>query len=106
MYWLLGLELAQSGHLWTFEPNDTWAAIARENLATVSAHFTAVTGTFEDNVDDALSDNRIDVAFIDAVHTSEFVRPQYRVRLRTALARRNRGARRHQFLRGHGDMLA
>jgi predicted O-methyltransferase YrrM len=77
MYWLLGLELAQSGHLWTFEPNDAWTTVARQNLAAVSSRFTAVTGTFEDNVDGVLTNNRIDVAFIDAIHSSEYVHPQY-----------------------------
>jgi len=77
MYWLAGLESVGQGELLTFEPNEVWAAIARENLARISGRFTLTVGTFEDNIDQCLGDSRrIDLAFIDGIHTSEFVIPQ------------------------------
>ena len=78
MYWLSGLESTRSGKLLTFEPNREWAAIARENLRAISNSFELTEGTFEDNVQAALGDRRIlDIAFIDAIHTSAFVLPQF-----------------------------
>jgi predicted O-methyltransferase YrrM len=77
MYWLAGLEANAHGHLFTFEPNLLWADIAERNLARVSRRFTLVKGTFEQNVDQYLARVRIiDLAFIDAIHTREFVMPQ------------------------------
>jgi len=78
MYWLSGLESNGEGRLLTFEPNETWAAIARGNLAAIGTRFDLTVGTFEDKVDGTLSPGeRIDIAFIDAIHTSEFVGPQF-----------------------------
>jgi predicted O-methyltransferase YrrM len=77
MYWLAGLSGAQSGTLFTFEPNEIWAGIAKRNLASISNRFTLTVGTFEDNVDTVLGDHvTIDVAFIDAIHTCGCVLPQ------------------------------
>lgn len=74
MYWLAGIEANGSGHMLTFEPNPIWADIARSNLARISDKFTLTVGTFEDNL--AVVDQfpaKIDMAFIDAIHTSDFV---------------------------------
>lgn len=75
MYWLAGLELIGSGHLFTFDPNQVWADLARENLSAISDRFTLTIGTFEDNV--GILPGPIDFAFIDAIHTSEFVNAQF-----------------------------
>ncbi|MER8767034.1 MULTISPECIES: class I SAM-dependent methyltransferase [unclassified Mesorhizobium] len=74
MYWLAGIEANGRGHLLTFEPNQAWADIAKSNLSRISDKFTLTIGTFEDNL--AVVDQfpaKIDMAFIDAIHTSEFV---------------------------------
>ncbi len=76
MYWLSGLK---AGHLYTFEPNIIWADIARENIAAISENYTLTVGTFEENCDAVLGDSRIDIAFIDAIHTSEFVDSQFAI---------------------------
>ncbi len=77
MYFLAGLEANQEGELFTFDPNKVWADVARGNLARIGNRFKLTTGTFENNVEKALSpDQGIDMAFIDAIHTSEFVIPQ------------------------------
>jgi predicted O-methyltransferase YrrM len=74
MYWLAGLEENGAGRLLTFEPNSVWAEIARRNLASVSSRFELIPGTFEANLDAVTQP--IDIAYIDAIHTSEFVIPQ------------------------------
>jgi predicted O-methyltransferase YrrM len=76
MYFLAGLETNQKGHLLTFDPNDVWRKLAVGCLTGISKRFTSVPGTFEENIDTALADNSIDLAFIDAIHTREFVIPQ------------------------------
>ena len=77
MYWLAGLKLNEKGHLFTFEPNTAWAKIARGNLSKISDRFTLTEGTFEENLA-VLADQgaSINLAFIDAIHTSEFVYTQ------------------------------
>lgn len=78
MYWVSGLEATRSGKLLTFEPNRDWAAVARENLRAISTRFELTEGTFEDNVHAVVGDGPyIDIAFIDAIHTSAFVLPQF-----------------------------
>jgi predicted O-methyltransferase YrrM len=76
MYFLAGLESNQKGHLMTFDPNDGWRKLAVGCLSAISSRFTSVAGTFEENIDSTLGDKRIDIAFIDAIHTREFVIPQ------------------------------
>jgi predicted O-methyltransferase YrrM len=77
MYFLAGLEENQAGCLYTFEPNEIWATLARQNLSAVSDRFRLGIGTFEQRVDECLApDERIELAFIDAIHTPEFVLPQ------------------------------
>lgn len=77
MYWLTGLERAGSGKLMTYEPNDIWADIAEGNLRAISNRFILTRGTFEDNAAATLKPKSVDIAFIDAIHTSEFVYSQY-----------------------------
>lgn len=76
MYWLAGLEAARHGQLLTFEPNAEWCAIARTNLESIGRRFTSINGTFEEHVDHHLK-GQIDIALIDAIHTSAFVMPQF-----------------------------
>lgn len=76
MYWLSGLQENQFGKLHTFEVNDKWAEIARTNLASVGNRFRLWQGLFEDCMEEALGNQKIDIAFIDGVHTSEWVIPQ------------------------------
>ncbi len=85
MYWLAGLEANASGELLTFEPNAVWAAIAAKNLAAISPRFTLTNGIFEDHVPRLLSEKRaVDIAFIDAIHTSAFVNRQLELVLQLA----------------------
>lgn len=89
MYFLAGLEENQAGRLYTFEPNEIWAALARQNLSAVSQRYRLESGTFEQRVDECLAPaERIDLAFIDAIHTPEFVLPQ----LERVLAKSSEGA--------------
>lgn len=77
MFWLTGLELAGSGKLMTYEPNNIWADIAEKNLAAISKRFTLTRGIFEDCAANTLVEKSVDMAFIDAIHTSQFVYAQY-----------------------------
>jgi predicted O-methyltransferase YrrM len=78
MYWLSALEDNSRGRLLSFEPNEGWAGIAEKNLAAIGSRFTLVRGTFEENIDIVLNEGeRIDIALIDAIHTDEFVLPQF-----------------------------
>lgn len=78
MYWLAGLEGNGNGHLLTFEINPAWAEVARENLAAVGTKFTLVEGKFEDNLGMLEAQHPpIGLAFLDGVHTSEWVIPQF-----------------------------
>jgi predicted O-methyltransferase YrrM len=77
MYWLSGLEANQNGRLLSFEPNQAWAAIAEQNLAAVGGRYRLTIGTIEDAIDTVLGKSRIDMAFVDAIHTSDFVLRQF-----------------------------
>ncbi len=79
MYWLAGLELVGRGTLHTFEANEHWGRIARTNLEAVSTRFQLTLGTFEDNARAVLGHRRVDIAFVDAIHTSAFVFAQYEI---------------------------
>ena len=80
MYFLSGLEQNNKGRLLTFEPNEVWAKMAKRNLSQISDRFNLTIGTFEENVGNCLpSDCCIDMAFIDAIHTKEFVIPQLEI---------------------------
>lgn len=77
MYFLAGLEANGKGTLLTFEPNEVWRRMAVACLEKIGTRFVSVAGTFEDRIDAALpAGARIDMAFIDAIHTSAFVTPQ------------------------------
>lgn len=75
MYWLAGLEAVGAGRLMTFEPNGIWADIAEGNLAAIGKRYQLIRGTFEENVE-LIEPASIDLAFIDAIHTGDFVRAQ------------------------------
>jgi predicted O-methyltransferase YrrM len=63
--------------LLTFEPNEVWHAIAAARLRDFSPRVVSVLGTFEDRIDEHLeAGEKIDIAFVDAIHTSDFVTPQ------------------------------
>ena len=80
MYFLAGIESNNNGQLLTFEPNEVWRHLAIRNLSQISDRFNSIAGTFEDNIDNALPQGqRIDLAFIDAIHTKEFVIPQLEI---------------------------
>jgi predicted O-methyltransferase YrrM len=79
MYWAAGLDRNERGRLLTFEPNETWHAIARQHLQSFSARVLPVAGTFEANIDTHRGGQTIDIAFVDAIHTSEFVDAQVRI---------------------------
>jgi len=77
MYWGAGLDQVESGRLLTFEPNEVWHAIAAARLAEFSSRAIPVLGTFEDKIAGHLENGEtIDIAFVDAIHTSDFVTPQ------------------------------
>lgn len=77
MFWLTGLEWAGGGKLMTYEPNEIWADIAEKNLAAISDRFTLTRGIFEELAAQTLAARSVDMAFIDAIHTSHFVYAQY-----------------------------
>lgn len=80
MYFLAGLEANAKGQLLTFEPNQIWAGIAAKNLASIGSRFRLVAGTFEEQVGASMaSGQQIDMAFIDAIHTREFVLAQLQI---------------------------
>jgi predicted O-methyltransferase YrrM len=80
MYFLSGIQENSFGHLFTFEPNNQWRDIAVKNISEIGNQFTSISGTFEDNQKTTLPDGTcIDLAFVDAIHTSAFVRPQIEI---------------------------
>jgi len=87
MYFCSGLEAAAHGHLYSFEINEAWADIAEANIASISKRFTLTRGAFEECVASVVP-GPIDLAFVDGIHTYEFVRRQHEI-LR---ARSSRGA--------------
>lgn len=76
MYWAAGIEMAGKGLLLTFDPNETWHLIAKKNIARISSRAIAIPLAVEDALDVTLEGRQIDICFIDAIHTSEFVRSQ------------------------------
>jgi predicted O-methyltransferase YrrM len=80
MYFLAGIESNKKGRLLTFEPNSAWRSLAIHNLSQISHRFDCIGGTFEESVDEALPKGHgIDLAFIDAIHTRDFVVPQLEI---------------------------
>jgi len=77
MYFLAGLRANKKGKLLTFDPNKVWTKLAKDNLSQISDRFELTIGTFEANIDHVLPKSKhIDMAFIDGIHTKEFVIPQ------------------------------
>ena len=76
MYFASALEAEHRGRLYSFEINRAWADIAETNIRRVSRRFTLVRGAFEANVD-AVVPGSIDIAFVDGIHTYEFVMRQF-----------------------------
>lgn len=82
MYWLSAIEQNGAGQLLTFEPNSGWAQIADQNLAAIGRRYRLTTGTFEENIGAVLEEGqRIDIAFVDAIHTSAFIHQQFELLL-------------------------
>lgn len=80
MYFLSGIAEAGCGFLYSFEPNSEWANIAKKNMARISHLFQVTYGTFEDSVESVIEqDERIDLAFIDAIHERDFVMTQLEI---------------------------
>lgn len=76
MYWATGLQKAGRGQLLTFDPNPAWHDIATSHLRSFGETVEAVCGTFEENIDRHLRGRTISLAFVDAIHTDEFVSAQ------------------------------
>lgn len=74
MYWVAALESVDNGRLYSFEINPEWAAVADANMAAMGSRYDLTVGAFEDGVDTV---SKVDVAFVDAVHTSDWVEPQF-----------------------------
>ncbi len=80
MYWLAGIKINNLGILYSFEPNQIWAAIAKNNLISIDQRFELINATFEGKYKTVFDDNdSFNLAFIDAIHTSEFVYTQYEI---------------------------
>lgn len=76
MYWLSGMK---AGQLFTFEPNADWARSAESNLRAISDRFTLTVDTFETAGPGLLARASVGIAFVDAIHTTDFVLRQYEV---------------------------
>lgn len=74
MYWCAGLALNGSGEFTGFEPNGEWAPLAEANVKSILDRAKIVVGPFEENMESAPAG--VDLAFIDAIHTPEFVQAQ------------------------------
>lgn len=77
MYFAAGLEENQFGHLYSYEINEDWAQVAERAIGEVSTRFTLTRGAFEDHIRDI--PGRIDLAFVDGIHTYDFVMNQWRI---------------------------
>lgn len=76
MYFASGLAAAKTGHLYSFEINHQWADIAERNIRSISDRLTLTRGAFEDHVE-AVVPGQIDLAFVDGIHTYDFVLRQF-----------------------------
>jgi predicted O-methyltransferase YrrM len=76
MYFATGLVAANHGHLYSFEINREWADIAERNIRSIGDCVTLTRGSFEDHVGAAVP-GTIDLAFVDGIHTYEFVMAQF-----------------------------
>jgi len=76
MYWLAGIG---EGHLYAFEPNQEWAQLAGENLASISSKFTLTADMFERSAPGLIEPASVDIAFIDAIHMPDVVQQQFAI---------------------------
>ena len=78
MYWAAGLRANGHGQLLTFDPNPHWQPIAAAHLSNEFGEFVdPVFGTFEENFEKRRGDRKVDIAFIDGMHTAEIVDQQF-----------------------------
>lgn len=84
MYWTAGLMHNDYGQVYSFEPNDAWIKLAEENISQIGDRAKLIAGTFEAN--QASLPEKIDLAFIDAIHTRSFVLRQLHLVLERAVA--------------------
>lgn len=82
MYWCAGLSANGAGNFTSFEPNAAWAPLATANIQAILERARLIVGTFEDNLHEVPAG--IDIAFIDAIHTPEFVEAQLNLVLERA----------------------
>ena len=79
MYWLAGIEKLGRGHLYSFEMNLEWAEVARRNISAIGRRFTLTPGAFEELVGGVLNGRTIDIAFVDGIHTADFILRQFEI---------------------------
>jgi predicted O-methyltransferase YrrM len=77
MYFTTGMEAARCGHLYSFEINREWADTAERNIRSISNRVTLTRAAFEDSID--VIPGQIDIAFVDGIHTYQFVKDQYAI---------------------------
>jgi predicted O-methyltransferase YrrM len=80
MYFMAGLAATNNGHLYSFEINDQWADIAEANILALGERVVLTRGTFEEHVDRVVP-GPIDLAFVDGIHSYEFVTRQFGILL-------------------------
>ena len=78
MYFGAALAATRSGHLYSFEINSEWADIAERNIGSVTDRFVLTRGAFEEYVDRVVP-RPIDLAFVDGIHTYDFVMRQFEI---------------------------
>lgn len=76
MYFASGIESVEGSHLYSFEINQEWAEIAEANIRSITGRATVTRGAFEEKVDEVLP-GKIGIAFVDGIHTYEFVTRQF-----------------------------
>jgi predicted O-methyltransferase YrrM len=79
-YWAEGIKAAHGGRLLTFEANDTWHKIASAHLADYEGIVVTNGELFEVSIDSCLRPGeKIDIAFVDAIHTDDAVSRQIEI---------------------------
>jgi predicted O-methyltransferase YrrM len=82
-YWAEGIKAAHGGRLLTFEANEVWHNIASAHLADYADIVVTKAEPFEASIDSCLkSGEKIDIAFVDAIHTDEVVSRQIEILVR------------------------
>lgn len=77
MYWLSAIKANGLGHLYTYEVNKEWAIIANKNLNMIDDNYVLTNDLFESRFSDDLDGRQAEIAFIDGIHTMEWVLPQF-----------------------------